>query len=171
MNGLSTIRRGIGFGPLSTISRGMLLSTLPPLRIICPPELTIRSLTPALSLCSEDPFLETTSLEVNILASDLATDVEATDLTPTLLATGEYPVVAASLASPVISVLSTFATIQTDSRQILLSALVRQPNLSKLLDLMIDMAVLGIDPMLALVQGDASIRGEELAPKINVEDC
>ncbi|WP_163666945.1 hypothetical protein [Adonisia turfae] len=149
----------------------MLLSTLPPLRIICPPELTIRSLTPALSLCSEDPFLETTSLEVNILASDLATDVEATDLTPTLLATGEYPVVAASLASPVISVLSTFATIQTDSRQILLSALVRQPNLSKLLDLMIDMAVLGIDPMLALVQGDASIRGEELAPKINVEDC
>lgn len=171
MNELSTVRRGIGFGPLSTISRGILLSTLPPLRIICPPELTIRSLNPALSLCSEGLLLEATSLEMNLPAlSDLATDVEAADVSPTLLATGEHPVVTASLASPVISVLSTFATIQTDSNQILLSVIVRQPNLS-LPDLMIDMAVLGIDPMLALVQRDASIRGEELAPKINVEDC
>lgn len=58
MTGISTIRRGIGFGPLATITRGylggvalLLLRCIPCIHIVgLYPSLTLQSTTPALSM-------------------------------------------------------------------------------------------------------------------------
>ena len=45
--GLATIRRGIGFGGLSTLSRGYLGAAILALLIACPPEISMFSMVPA----------------------------------------------------------------------------------------------------------------------------
>ena len=71
--GLATIRRGIGFGGLSTLSRGSLGGVVVALQllVICPPTISFALLNPELGVADVNPSIAMTALSPMAESKDI----------------------------------------------------------------------------------------------------
>lgn len=81
--GIETIRRGIGFGPLSTISRGYLgqVSIL----FFCSPTIRIVDTSPALLLLDTAATARLIDTSAVLMLADIAPQARLIDVSPTVI--------------------------------------------------------------------------------------
>ena len=84
-NGLSTIRRGVGYGPLGTMSRGYLGQFAIPFSVKCPPVLSAASLEPAILVLGLEPGLTAALMEPDLFAALMEPGLTAALTEPALL--------------------------------------------------------------------------------------